>query len=688
MHTAMLYLALGGCALSALIFALLYFRATRLVGHTRRQLEAATVALREYERVASDSAAASPLPFANTAAFSPPSELSFLSSPGYSTPSSFGPIPEQSAPTTMADALAGLIPDDTDINNALMATRDGLWDWDRSSDSLVFNARFLGVLGYSIEEFPPNQDTWRQLLHPEDRHKAERRQQHILDSPDYGDNFEHMFRLRASDGSYRWFLGQILHVDRDETGRATRVVGANVDITDLKELQAKVEARGADLNCVLASTCDKVWEWDVASENAVKGYDEACLFTMLGRNQSGPSAGFSSWAQNIHPDDRDLAVALQMRIIDTPENGNSAECTYRYKIADASYRWMLGRTTTVQRDEKGRGTRIVGVHTDVTELKSLRSELEVRSERLHYAFAAARDGLWDWDVERDTLFCSPRYLTMLGYDAAVAPTQSFWEAGIHPEDKDNVLKHQHCFSSSPAGGDSFENTYRFKGADGNYRWILARALVVRRDAQGCALRIVGLHTDITEMRRTQESLRILLQHDSLTGLHSRAYFEARLKEAHAGTQDPLSLIIFDVDGLKLVNDTMGHSEGDRLLMAIAGILRKTVRSVDIVARIGGDEIAVLLPQCSQKSAQNVVQKCHEALAIRNESTATVPLFFSVGCATADLKNTTGEKLFHQADSAMLHDKAQRRHSTRAKLRVWLQENTGQLIDTQHDDRVE
>lgn len=674
MHTAVLYIALGGCGLSALIFALLYFRATRLVGQTRCQLETATAALREYERASSE----------NAAAFTPP----FLSTAGLSASNSFGPLADPCASTTMEDAVAGLIPDNTDINNALMATRDGLWDWDRSSDSLVFNARFLGVLGYDTTDFAPTQDTWRELLHPEDRHRVERRQQHILDSSDYGDTFEHMFRLRAADGSYRWFLGQILHVDRDETGRATRVVGANVDITDLKELQAKVEARGADLNCVLASTCDKVWEWDVANDSTVKDYDEACLFTMLGRSDGGPSAGFASWAQNIHPDDRDLAVALQMRIIDTPENGDSAECTYRYKIADASYRWMLGRTTTVQRDEKGRGTRIVGVHTDVTELKSLRSELEVRSERLHYAFAAARDGLWDWDVERDTLFCSPRYLTMLGYDAAMTPTQSFWEAGIHPEDKDSVLKHQQSFFSSPAGGDSFENTYRFRGADGNYRWILARALVVRRDAQGFAWRIVGLHTDITEMRRTQESLRILLQHDSLTGLHSRAYFEARLKEARSGAHDPLSLIIFDVDGLKLVNDNMGHSEGDRLLMDIAGILRKTVRSVDVVARIGGDEIAVLLPQCTHENAQHIVQKCHEALAIRNASSATVPLFFSVGYATADLKNTTGEKLFHQADSAMLHDKRLRRLSTRAQLRVWLQENTGQLIDTQHDDRVE
>lgn len=669
MNEAMLHTIAGGCALGALVLAVLYCKALRLVAQYRRQLEAAPTSPHAQSRTCKRTTDSLPSSVSCATSVAPHGCVT---------------------PTPSELAVASLLDDTAGRDQALLAARDGLWDWDRESDSLVFNARFLKMLGYSESDFAPSQETWRQLLHPDDRLRAEHRQQKILDSPDHGDTFEHMFRLRAADGSYRWFLGQILYVNRDATGRATRVVGANVDITDLKELQAKVEASGADLNSVLASTCDKIWEWDVAKlgENALSNYDANCLFTMLGRGDGGPSAGFVMWAQNIHPDDRDLAVTLQMRIIDTCNNGDSAECTYRYKITEDTYRWMLGRTTVIQRDAEGRAMRVVGVHTDVTELKSLRSELEVRSERLHYAFAAARDGLWDLDLEHDSLFCSPRYLTMLGYDAAITPQQSFWEAGIHPEDKDAVLLHQANYVNGPSAGDSFENTYRFRAADGSYRWILVRALIVRRNAQGHGLRIVGLHTDITEMRRTQESLRILLQHDSLTGLHSRAYFEARLSEVRLTKQNPVSLLLFDVDGLKLVNDNLGHSEGDRLLMAIAGILRNAVRNGDTVARIGGDEIAVLLPQCPHETAQRIVEKCHEALATRNENSAYVPLSFSVGSATADLEHLTTEQLFHKADSAMLRDKAARRRSTRAKLRAWLHENTGQLIDTQHDIRVE
>lgn len=586
--------------------------------------------------------------------------------------------------------VTDLLGQDTKLDEALMATRDGLWDWDRETDELHFNARFLAMLGYTADDFPRNQDTWRALLHPDDRQQAQNRQQQVLDAADSGDTFEQMFRLRAADGSYRWFLGQILHVRRDSDGRAIRVVGANVDITDIKTLQEKVEASGVDVHSVLSATCDKAWEWDLAGNFA--GPDAACksscLFTMLGRARNEGATGFSLWARQIHPEDKDLAVALQMRIIQTAENGDSAECTYRYGAADGGYRWMLGRTTVMQRDSNGHAIRMVGVHTDVTELKDLRSELEVRNERLHYAFAAARDGLWDWDAEKGSLFLSARYLSMMGYEPETfAAEQSNWEKAVHPEDRIVALAHQERYMSSPDSGDSFENVYRFRAADGTYRWILARALVVRRDAQGRGLRLVGLHTDITEMRRTQETLRILLQHDSLTGLHSRAFFEARVANMRSGEHDPVSMIICDVDGLKLVNDNLGHTEGDHLLLATAGILGASVRKGDVVARIGGDEIAVLLPSCTEGVALRVAGKIMQALQTHNKKNKNIPLSFSMGWATATLAKGSVDQLFRQADAAMLRHKSEHREEVRDLLRTWLHTHTGRLIDTGHDCRT-
>ena len=589
-----------------------------------------------------------------------------------------GDAPE--APSAYGDSvpLTTLMARDELLDSALTATRDGLWDWDRTTDALYFNPRFLEMLGYRRDAFPHHQDTWRELLHPDEREEVQLRQQKILESPEYGDSFEHIFRLRVADGSFRWFLGRILHVWRDAAGRAMRVVGANVDITDLKNLRDRVERGNARMEEALTSAGKGGWEWNVPDDAPSEG---SCVFTMLGRAADGVSTGFASWAGHIHPEDRDLAVTFQTRIMDAADNGDSVECMYRFRIADGTYRWMLGRSSVIRRDAAGRAMRVVGVHTDITELKTLHSELDVRNERLNYAFTAARDGLWDWDMACGDVYYSARYLSMLGYmPGDFPPRQASWEERLHPEERESVIAEQRRYLENPELGDSFETTYRFRAADGTYRWILSRALVVRRDACGRALRVVGLNTDITELRRAQESLRILLQHDPLTGLYSRSHFEARLAGMRDGREDPVSLIVCNVDGLKLINNNLGHAEGDRLLVAAAGLLSSGVRRRDMTARIGGDELAVLLPACPRPAAEGVLGKIRAALKTYNADTTHPPIFLSMGLSTADFRTTSTARLFHEADKAMLREKSVRRSRSHAVILRWLEEHPEYVVE--------
>lgn len=568
-------------------------------------------------------------------------------------------------------------PSSDPVENLLQATRNGLWDWDRSSDQLYFNSTFLTMLGYQENDFPHHQDTWRALLHPDDRLKAEEGQREALESADSPDTFEHMFRLRAADGSYRWFLGRILSVRRDADGHPQRIVGANVDITDLKALRDKMEESDSRMATALRANSDGMWEW---TSDTAPHPGQSCIFTMLGHADDGISTGFMNWRDHIHPEDRDLAVSLHVRIMDSPKHGDSAECTYRYCVAGNEFRWMLARSTVVQRNAEGMAIRVVGVHTDVTELKALHSELETRNERLNYAFAAARDGLWDLDVETDEAYFSPRYVTMMGYTPEEFNAQCAWKNAVHPDDRETVLARQTQYIMSPAFGDSFENTFRMRAADDTYRWVLSRAMVVRRNAEGKGLRVVGMHTDITELRRTQDSLRALLQHDTLTGLHSRDYFESRLELLRDGGQNPVSLIICDVDGLKLVNDSLGHTEGDRLLIHAADILSSAARRGDVVARIGGDEIVLLLPACAEEAASMVMERIRRNLDNHNNTSGRMPVYISIGAATGNIGEVTAESLFRKADQAMLAVKRESRPHVRRNLCDWLQSMNASIAD--------
>ena len=165
-----------------------------------------------------------------------------------------------------------------------------------------------------------------------------------------------------------------------------------------------------------------------------------------------------------------------------------------------------------------------------------------------------------------------------------------------------------------------------------------------------------------------------MQHDPLTGLYSRSHFEARLAGMRDGGENPVSLIICNVDGLKLINNNLGHAEGDRLLVAAAELLASGVRPRDMAARIGGDELAVLLPACPGAAAEGVLGKIRAALETYNTDTTHPPIFLSIGLSTADFRTTSTARLFHEADKAMLRDKSAGRSRSHTAIVRWLEEH--------------
>gem|GEM_PF-4201997 len=168
-----------------------------------------------------------------------------------------------------------------------------------------------------------------------------------------------------------------------------------------------------------------------------------------------------------------------------------------------------------------------------------------------------------------------------------------------------------------------------------------------------------------ENARLYQALLEAAQTDPLTGLHNRRHFEQQLKvevERARRHRWPLSLVMCDVDGLKRVNDTFGHACGDRLLVAMAELLRRAARQTDVLARWGGDEFVVLLPDADEQGARHFVQRLHQMApdhAIRCADT-TIPLIFSAGVATLHSPHHNGEGLLRTADAAMYEAKVRRR----------------------------
>ncbi len=249
-----------------------------------------------------------------------------------------------------------------------------------------------------------------------------------------------------------------------------------------------------------------------------------------------------------------------------------------------------------------------------------RARLEQRvhdaEERWRFALEGSGDGVWDWNVQTGEVQFSQRWKEMIGYaEDEIDDKLEEWEKRVHPNDLPRVKADlQAHFEGKTA---TYSSEHRMCCKDGEWRWILDRGKVVQRDADGRPLRMIGMHTDITDRKRIEERIRHMAQHDALTDLPNRALFSDRLQQALAVAkrdQSQFAVLYLDLDKFKPINDSLGHDVGDLLLKEVAQRMQACVRESDTVARIGGDEFVVLLRNVEEPAdAMRVAEKIRFAL---------------------------------------------------------------------------
>ncbi|HYF52735.1 MAG TPA: diguanylate cyclase, partial [Salinarimonas sp.] len=232
----------------------------------------------------------------------------------------------------------------------------------------------------------------------------------------------------------------------------------------------------------------------------------------------------------------------------------------------------------------------VRTFTDVTAQQRAEEALGASEERLQLALRAGRMFAWERDLETDIVTRSDNARNLIGLSSGPA---SEFVARVHPADRDRAP----AVLRGAWGDDTESNELRYVRDDGTTIWLAARS--VKIEQPGGRRRLVGVTFDITERKKAEEALRHMANHDALTGLPNRALFQRRLEEALAAAERAngrVALLLLDLDDFKGVNDTIGHDAGDAVLREAARRLRATAGPQDTVARIGGDEFAVIVTE--------------------------------------------------------------------------------------------
>lgn len=185
------------------------------------------------------------------------------------------------------------------------------------------------------------------------------------------------------------------------------------------------------------------------------------------------------------------------------------------------------------------------------------------------------------------------------------------------------------------------------------------------DNDGQVIGGVGIIEDITQRSEYERRLQYLSQRDPVTELFNRAYFEQQLELINNSLfKEQIAVIICDIDNLKLINDTMGHLAGDRLLKAAAGIIQKSSARDSIAARIGGDEFAVLVPTASTEYIEMFKKELQENITLHNLANPDIPVSISSGCAISQQNQTDLKVLMREADLCMYRQKINHRQKNR------------------------
>jgi diguanylate cyclase (GGDEF)-like protein/PAS domain S-box-containing protein len=506
------------------------------------------------------------------------------------------------------------------------------------------NPLFVQLTGYSESELLGKYSL--DLVHPEDRETVRRK---AIDNLKGGSSLPYEYRFVKKSGEIIWVLEKVTSTEYKGKQAA---VGSFLDITEFKHAEEALAEHQAIYKSVVETGGAGVL---IGEPSGHITYVNAAFCKMLG--YSFEELVGKPFTDFVHPDDKDTVTQKFVQGLMQPDTHYQLE--FRAICKDGHVVWIYPSVAPIfHKDALISGMAIV---FDITERKKLEDALKESEERYRTILEEIQDNYFETDLAGNFIFVNDAMCRTLGYSKEELIGMNY-QAFASKEDVEVVYRD---FNRVFRTGETMKGlSYKFIQKNGTIGFGELSVSPIK-DETGKVIAFRGVARDVTERKRLERELNDIATHDFLTGLPNRMLLQDRLNVALAAARrnkSKLAVMMLDLDRFKVVNDTYGHSLGDKVLRAAGERLVALVRKSDTVARVGGDEFLVLLPKIAD--IEDTIKVSHKILGAFRKPFALndhkIRITTSVGIAVYPQDGDDSETLMRNADIAMYWVKEQGR----------------------------
>ena len=423
------------------------------------------------------------------------------------------------------------------------------------------------------------------------------------------------------------------------------------DITKEREQLIELEESRKRMENILEGTNVGTWELNMITGEAIHNERWA---EMLGYKleELSPITN-DTWRMFVHPDDLILEYVRDKQLYNKEIEFYDDE--YRMKHKNGSWVWIHDRGKVISWAEDGKPLIISGTHTDITERKRAVEALKDSEEKYRLIFEHNPLGIIHYNNKGVIVNCNENFSKIIGSSREILT--GFDILKLHNKEFKDALINSLKGSKATYEGD-------YKSITDNKKMQIRAIFDPIISDDGKTIGGIGIFEDISDKMKRQEEILYLSYCDQLTGLYNRRFYEEELRRLDVKRNLPITLVMADVNGLKLINDSFGHALGDILLKKVAEVIKMGCRKDDIVARLGGDEFVVILTKTDEVKVQQIIKRIN-ALALK-EKVGSINISISFGYETKNNEDENIQDIFKNAEDHMYRHKLYESSSIRNK----------------------